>query len=156
MRSLIVSLVVLASLALVGCGGSKEAQLAGTYSGEIQLSAEAAKNPVASNMVKEMFGTPTLTLNADKKFSLQMKQGKAEGTWTLTGDKVSLKSDTVDGKPVAEAKKKMQEMGAPKENLEQMDKTSDFNVSSDMKTLTAIPINDEGAKFGKLVFTKKG
>jgi len=82
----------------------------------------------------------TLVLNKNKTFNVSapalamMPAQKAEGTWSLSGNKLTLKTTRENGKPVTGAQAKPQIL----------------DLSSDGKTISTTMQNQ-----GKIVFTRK-
>jgi hypothetical protein len=84
--------------------------------------------------------------------------GKLEGTWSVSGDKLSVKADKIGGRTIEETKKQLLSMSAAnpaaKANADNLDKPTEFTISSDNKTLTAVP-DPNVRQTGTLVYKKK-
>jgi hypothetical protein len=121
-------LLMLLVVALVGCGGSKEAQVVGKWKGD-----ESARGAM-------------LDFKADKTFSTD----GMDGTWALTGDKIELTIVNLGGQSLASLKEKMK--GTP--GADAFDKPISGTLAADMKSMS---LSAPGASGGKMTtFTKQG
>lgn len=142
-------MLICATLATVAVAFAANA--AGTYSGKIVL--DKSKLPKGQNAEQQKMINDSLakvaqmkinlSLKANKTFTITMSGGpmpkasNAEGTWTQSGNKVTMKTTKQDGKSVSG----------------QQGETQNLTLSGDGKTLTL-----DGASMGmpgKLIFSKK-
>ena len=145
-----VSVVLALCAALSGCNG-REQMLIGKWNGEITVP-ESEKNDPSAKMAMAMLKNITLELKEDKTFVMMM-MFPIEGTWSVSGDRVSLKVEKFMGMTVYEMKKKSAgNGGAP--GMDKMDKPLELTISADNQTLTAVP--DKQDQKGQLQFTKAG
>ncbi|MBN9503233.1 MAG: hypothetical protein J0H02_15765 [Armatimonadetes bacterium] len=77
---------------LVGCGGSLEKKVVGSWKADISKSdfSNAGKTEADKKMAEEIMKTVTLELKEDKSFELVI-MFPLKGTWSLNGNKLSLK-----------------------------------------------------------------
>jgi hypothetical protein len=131
-----------------------DSKLVGKYKGTMKLPAAPAGDKQAemvAKMTEAMAKTLALELKADKTFSMTMMI-PIEGTWSRSGDTLSLKVETVAGQTM-ESIKAMSKGRPGAAGIDKMEKPMQFKVSADGKTLTAI---HEGPKAnGSMTFTKE-
>lgn len=149
------------STALVVSGCNSEKKLIGKYKADVKLSAKEQadldKNPFGA-MAKSMMGSMALELKDEHKFTLTIMI-PIEGTWSVSGDTLELKPETVMGMKADEVKKKQEEAAAKNPALMAQAKNGDltktlkFTVGSD-GTLTAVPDGSSTDK-GTLTFKKE-
>jgi len=114
---------------LVGCKGSREKDVVGTWTAP-QIS---------------------ITVTEDKKFTSTMGgQAKLDGTWAIEGNDVTFTPVTMMGQPVAEVKAKLAPLAASmsadqKKGVDSLDKPNVVTLSDDGKTMTT---NQEKDKNG--------
>ena len=119
-------------LALFGCKGSRESEVAGDWKSAAQ----------------------TMTIDPAKTFKAQMGPMNVDGTWTMEGGDVTLVPKNLNGKPVAELKTQLQKSlaavpAAQKKEVEAFIKDIDtpniLTLSEDGKTLTTNKEKDKNA-----------
>lgn len=139
--------------AIFGCG-SREKQLVGKWTGDLKIPDSKKDDPMVK-MAQGMMGALSLELKDDKTFVMSMMV-PFEGTWTVSGDKLSLQVTKMMGMTVEQAKSAARTQGQTKD-LDQMDKPMEFSISADGKELTAIKKEGApGADQGDLIFKKSG
>ena|ERR1051325_93872 len=146
MKNLSAALLLIALVAaLVGCG-NREKQLIGKWTGKANLPDSAKSNPMAAALASNI----ALELKEDKTFSMMM----FEGTWSVSGDTLNLKTNKFMGMTMDQIKG----MAKGQPGADQIDKPMQFSISSDGKTLTAIKsggaLSAGPAGQGDLTFTK--
>lgn len=135
-----IALLSLTAFAIAGCQAPIEERLAGNWSG-----------PQNS----------TVTIAKDKKWNSTINAGmtalKTEGTWSASGDTVTMTPVTINGQPAAalvdQITKMGKAMGAKEKdlaNIKQLGAPDDFTLSSDGKTLTL-----KNPKNGPMTLTKQ-
>ncbi len=145
----------LAAILLAGCGANKEAALVGKWKGDMKMSAEDEKNPMAA-MAKSMMGNLSIEFKKDHNFTMTMIF-PVEGTWALEGDTVKCTPTKMMGMTIDDVKK--QQAVAAKSNptlaKAQQDpgKTLELKESADGKTLTMV--DTTGKSKSALTFTKE-
>jgi hypothetical protein len=153
MRALSTVFVVAIALLVSGCG-NKEARLIGKYKGEMagMPAADDKNNPMAG-LAKAMAGSLSLELKADHKFTLNVIF-PLEGTWSVSGDTVTLKVEKAMGMDVDSLKDKAKSSPGSKSASSSSDanKPIELKVSADGKTLTA---QDPKGTGGKMTFVKE-
>ncbi len=141
-------------LLVVGCSSNLEQKLVGKYKGEIGMDPKSEKDDMAAAFAKALLGNLSLELKADKTFSMSIMV-PVEGTWSVSGDRLLLKVSKAMGMSVEDLEKGAASEGKPAADLEQMKEPLEFSVSSDGKTLTAIPKKGQEGQ-GDLVFKREG
>ncbi len=114
MRPLALTAFALAVCLVAGCSSASK-QLVGTWKGEI-LPPVAAKTPPPSNssnpiegfgkaleqglqgFVNAVVGPMTVEFNADGKYKISLSLGSQTGTYSVSGNEVTLTPDKTDGK----------------------------------------------------------
>lgn len=141
----------LSALILVGCGGGVpvEKQVVGTWNGKAELPSDQKDNAKAKSEVEAMNKVLTLELREDKTYTMNMGV-PITGTWSVSGQGVSLVTETIMGKSVEEMKKLAAQFGSA-EDAEKMSKPVQGNLSADGKSLS---IESPTPGSGTLVFTK--
>lgn len=128
-RLTVLFLTILLGIVAVGCGReSKDALIVGEWAGEF-VQATGKKLPGAS-----------ITFNADHTFREVYGNLVVEGSWTSEGSSLSLQPKTLNGKPVAEAKKLLIEASKTaqqKEFAANLERPIPLTLEPDGKTLTA-------------------
>lgn len=146
-------LLALFSLLLVGCSGGSEGALLGKYKGEIKLTEEQKKDPMAK-MAEGMMGlfAMDLELKAEKKFTLTVMGMPIEGDWVKSGNTLTLTPTLIMGLTPEEAKKQNKSGTMSKE----ADKPLRLEVQPDGKSLKALDDMGGGKTPGDFIFTKQG
>lgn len=129
--------------------GDPNADLIGTWKGEIQMPQAAKDDPMAQmaeSMAKMLMGRLKLEIKPGNQFVLNM-MFPIEGTLARKGSSLTLKPTKMMGMTPDEAKKMAEGQGAQNMNMDSMTAT----VSKDGKTITVA--NDQPEQ-GKMVFTR--
>ena len=144
---------LVAVLAVCVCGCSnREKQLVGKWTGDLTIPESEKDNPMAK-MVQGMMGSLSLELKADKTFSMSMIF-PIEGTWSVSGDTLSLQATKMMGMSMEQAKSMAKSQGKAG-NVDEMDKPMQFTISADGKELKAVPTKGAASsQQGNLVFKK--
>jgi hypothetical protein len=128
----------LVAVAAVGCKPKPEDQVVGTWSG---------------------MGSGSVTINKDKTWTANMPTapgmpGDIKGSWTIEGNTLNMKFDTIGGQPVqtiVDLVKKMSPKDAPK--ADELLKGLQVQLSEDGKSLAS---SNAGPNGSKLTLTKQG
>jgi hypothetical protein len=134
-------------LVAAACGGPN---VVGKYTGAAEIPADQANNPMAA-MAAQMMQNLSLDLRQDNTFSMNMGVSM-DGTYTVQGDRVMLKTQKIMGMDVSEvaAQAKSQNLqGAA--NISQMTDVQ-FRIDGRGKKLTAL---DDRGEPTQLVFEKQ-
>ncbi len=94
MRRLALAFPLAALLLVVGCSSTSH-QLVGTWTGDI-VPSTGSKNQLEAGFKRAIgafIGPLTLEFNADGKYKASIAFGSATGTYTVSGNEVSLKQD---------------------------------------------------------------
>lgn len=137
--------------------------LIGSWKGEMKMppmsKSADPKQQQAMDMVKSMMNNLTLDLNANHRFKLTMMM-PMEGTWSSTGNILSLKMETFMGMTIDQVKSQAKQRAGAATNpammqgMDQMSKPMEFTISPDHKTLTAKPKGQMTTQQGSLTFKK--
>jgi hypothetical protein len=118
MSRILISLTIVLTIALLGCGGPKKDKFVGTYIGKQQLTAETMKK-MDKAMQTAQDKSMTLNLNEDKSASLSAEgqQQALTGTWSVENDEILITFGAAGGppmklKPAADGKSLTLDMGA--------------------------------------------
>lgn len=132
-----VPLAALALVAVAGCKPKPEDQVVGSWSG---------------------MGNGTVTINKDKTWSASVPAAgmtaDIKGNWTITGNTLNMKTETVNGQPVKALIDQIAKM-MPKEAPKVAEQLQGFDVqlSEDGKSLTSAKGGPNGSN---LTLTKQG
>lgn len=116
--------------ALLGCASSSGVE--GTWVGSIQLPPMDAASKLRAETAMADLIKVKLTLGSDSSFDLTMLRRPFHGHWTLVGNEVNLKVETIDGVPLDQYKKDSL-------NLEPFRKPLLYRWSDDKASLTSVP-----------------
>lgn len=153
-----VVLVAFATLWAVGCSpnspdvkAQQSTSLEGKWVGKLQL-AKAADDDAAAKMAEAfaaMLGSADLEIKPGYKYTLSMMGLPIEGSYSITGSKITLTPELIAGMTPEEAMKKGAEKGATEDPSKPLTGT----VSADG---TKITLSDEqGKDDSTIVFTRK-
>lgn len=149
--------LALFALLVVGCAGNKEKQLVGSWKGEIKLTPEQEKNPMAA-MAKQMMSNITLDLKEDKTFLMNMMFA-VEGNWALEGETLKLSPTKMAGMTMdkieeqAKAQAKTNPAMAKQMENNKVNEPMLMTLSADGKTLTTKDKPGQPSQ-GAMTFTK--
>lgn len=139
-----VGLGVAAALTLAGCASeSIESKLVGKWKGQIEMP-EAKKDDPAAAMAQAFGSMMSMEIEflKDKTFKMMAMIVPVEGTWTVSGNKITATPTKVMGMSVDDAKKmateQAQKNGQSLSVSDDINKPIDIEISPDGKTLTMI------------------
>ncbi|MCX7800994.1 MAG: hypothetical protein N2109_11710 [Fimbriimonadales bacterium] len=154
-RRLLALLSLLLALALTGCGASLEKRLVGTYTASFEQPANAKNDPAsqfARNFAQMLAGSSTLELREDKTFKMTLIAMPIEGKWSLEGNTLSLKAESVMGMPPDQLRTEAAKKGQSLPSSADVNRPQTFTVDPDKLTLTS---NESGSDAVRLVFRRK-
>lgn len=153
-----VGLGVVAALMLAGCASeSVESKLVGKWKGQIEMP-EAKKDDPAAAMAQAFGSMMNMEIEflKDKTFKMTAMIVPIEGTWTVSGNKITATPTKVMGMSVDDAKKMASDQakkdGQSLSVSDDMNKPIDIEISPDGKTLT---MTGTGADKSSVKFTKQ-
>jgi hypothetical protein len=126
------------------------ANVVGRYKAEIKVPAGKANDP-AAKMAEQMAKSMSLELKADKTFVMNMML-PFEGTYAVSGDKLTLTMTKMMGMTLEDAKKMAAAQGKPTDNLDKM-KAMPFKIEDGGKRLVGGDPN--AANQGSMVFVRE-
>lgn len=129
--------LVCLGLLIVGCS-NPEAQLAGTWKGDIKLTPAQEKEPAAA-FAKALLKDISLEMRGDKTCAMTIMGQSADGNWSLSGNTVTI---TMKPKP-----------GGKSNGMTFENKPANFTLSPDGKSLALV---QSGSVDTGLTFTKQG
>ncbi|HWD38901.1 MAG TPA: hypothetical protein VG944_08645 [Fimbriimonas sp.] len=138
-------------LILCGCSAGPEAKLIGKWKG----SPPTGLDP----RIASLMGNPTVEFAKDKtfkqEFSILGRTATMEGTWTISGNSVSMTIAKVDGKSIEEAKAQAKAAIKDPALQKKMDENGGVEagtLSSDGKTLS---VNNAKGSGAGITYTKE-
>jgi hypothetical protein len=134
-------------IVLSGCGGSDDSKIVGDWRGKF-----------VQNDGKTIPGA-NLSFDKEHHFREVFKNLDVEGTWSLSGTTLTMRTEKLGGKTVEDARKAMLASAARSSNpaaaksmAENLDKPIQLSISSDGKTLKSL---DDKLASGHAEFTKQ-
>lgn len=91
-------LFVLVGLLLVGCGGGLEKKVVGKWKMKLDTASMSGGDKAGADLTAKLFDAITIELKADKTAVMTAGPENTSGTWSLTGDKITI--TTGKGNPV--------------------------------------------------------
>jgi hypothetical protein len=138
------ALFVAATLLLGGCGNSlmkRQPDIVGKYRGEIQMPESSKDDPgaaLAKGMADMMSGMMSLEILPENKFRMTAMGIPLDGSYTRSGDKLTLTATKIFGMTAADAAKN------PDFKATNMDEPIEAEVREDGKVIAFVPKSETG------------
>ncbi len=155
MKAFGVSLIVLFALLVAGCKAGGDAAVVGKWKGAVKMGDNGKKDDPGAKMAEALASMMSMDveLKADHTFSLSMMMMPIEGSWSMSGNRVSLTPKTVAGMSPEDFNKKNSSKGSLQQTSS-FDKPLELELQPDGKTMKAV--SEKPSTDGtEMIFTKQ-
>jgi len=158
MKAIGLSFVLLVALLAGGCKAGGESAVVGKWKGQIKMD-ESKKDDPAAKMAEAFASMLTMDveMKSDHSFKLTVMMMPIEGSWSMSGSKVSLTPKTIAGLSPEEYQKQQAKSGGSlsKTSSGDFDKPLNLELQPDGKTMKMVKDGAAPSGGGDFVFTKE-